>query len=475
MRDGLSWSAALEITQQSERDTYRVIVLAQNGTELLLTRADTRFFLPSVEIPRWQRIAENLTAATKSKWGCETICLFAPDADSTSHFTGVHYQVLECWNRAETHDAPVEWVPVSSLLEKSFQDSADYLAVQQSITECNAHARGTGGPFAQLGWFRELQTWAGEAIRPLGLQLKGPFCQFNASPSFNLIRFETDGPAIWFKAVGEPNLREFPITVALAQLLPKYVPAILGTRPEWNGWLAPEIEGVNLGESRKIALWQSAAAALAELQIESVGKTRQLFDSGARDLRAVTLSRLVHPFLDYIGEAMKQQVKVPPPVLAQQELESLAENIMEALSLLEQLGIPDALGHLDLNPGNIVVSPPECVFLDWAEAYVGHPFFSFHYLLEHFRRSLAVDVGLEAELTASYAEHWRALVSPNYVLEALSLASILSVFTYAAGNDAWTDQQRQGDPKVAGYLRSLTRRMNHEFHRFSDRKSTCRN
>jgi hypothetical protein len=410
----------------------------------------------------------------KSKWGCEAICLFAPDAAaSASHSSGVNYHVLECWNHAETRDASAEWVPISSLSEKSFQDWADYLAVQRSVAKCNAYSRGTGVPFAQLGWFRELQIWVGEAIRPLGLQLKGPLRQFNASPSFSLIRFETDGPAVWFKAVGEPNLREFPITVALAQLFRGHVPPILSTRPEWNGWLTPEVKGTNVGETREITLWKMAAAALANLQIESIGKHAQLRDSGARDLSAATLSDQVRPFLDVMGRLMDQQTKVPPAVLSRKELAFLGNRLQDALCLVEELGIPDTLGHLDLNPGNIIVSPDRCVFLDWAEAYVGHPFFSFEYLLEHFRRVAGVDAGLEEQLITPYTAQWGLLVSSAVIDEALTVAPLLAVFAYAAGSEMYSDEERLRDPKTAGYLRGLTRRMSREANQLIDRRSSC--
>ena len=57
--------------------------------------------------------------------------------------------------------------------------------------------------------------------------------------------------------------------------------------------------------------------------------------------------------------------------------------VKDALTAWAQSNIPDTLGHLDLNPGNILISPDQCVFLDWAEAYVGPPFLTFQYLIEH--------------------------------------------------------------------------------------------
>jgi hypothetical protein len=290
-----------------------------------------------------------------------------------------------------------------------------------------------------------------------------------------LVRFETSGPAVWFKAVGKPNLREFPITFALAKLFPQYLPPILAARPEWNGWLALEVEGTSLGETQDIRHWKPAASALAKLQIESTDRSPVLIDSGARDLRASGLLKLVRPFLDAMGQLMEKQTKVPPPVVSRSELILLGERIEEALSLSTDLGIPDALGHLDLNPGNLIVSEGQCVFLDWAEAYVGNPLFSFQYLVEHFRRMAGVDATAKSGLTSAYAEEWQSVFSPEHLADALAFAPMLAVFACAAASDAWADQSRLQDPKFAGYLRSLTRRMHHEANRMRDRSALCPN
>ena len=466
----------MESTQQSDRETYRAIVLGQGGNELLLKPAGESFLLLSVAIPRWQRLAENMTVAIRNEWGQEAICLFNPDVSSPVTATNDHnYQVMECSGPARPHPG-AEWVHVSSLSERIFADTADQLAVQRSLAAC---ARDAGAaalePFARLGWFRELQGWIEEVIGPLGFHLTGSFSQLNASPSFSLVRFETCGPAVWFKAVGIPNLREFPITLALARLLPQYLPPILAARQEWNGWLALEVEGTNLGETQETQHWNTATSGLAKLQIESIGRCGTLVDSGARDLRASALLKLVRPFLDAMGQLMEKQTKVSPRVLPRRELVLLGEQIEEALCLSTDFGIPDALGHLDLNPGNVIVSEGESVFLDWAEAYVGNPLFSFQYLVEHFRRMAGADVTAESGLTSAYTEEWLSLVSPENLASALALAPMLAVFAYAAVNDTWSDEARLRDPNLAGYLRSLTRRMHREANRLRDRSALCIN
>jgi hypothetical protein len=463
----------VESQEQSERQICRVIVLGHEGTEVLLKIPGPGFAFPAVEVPRWERLAENLTAALKRDCGCDAVCLFSPNHSSEDRDSnGKHYEVMECLCEGGRKEETV-WKPIRSLTAASFQNEAEFRILEQCLHQLDRYERDPSSPFARRGWLAELRCWTDEVIQPLGLELTGPFCQYNASPSFTLVRFETNGPAVWFKAVGEPNQREFSITLKLSQQFPKYLPELLGTRADRNGWLSLEAPGANLCETQEIMLWESASESLARLQIGSVATTESILEAGAHDLRIGTLSGLIHPFLASIAVLMEQQTKVPPPVLSQSELSLVGVRIEDALTLLEDLGLPEVLGHSDLNPGNVIVSVDDCVFVDWAEAHVGHPFFSFEYLLEHFRRAIGTDVARESRLASCYSAPWRQLFSGEIIAEALALAPLPAVFAYAAGNDAWKDQQCLEDPKVAGYFRSLARRMNREGMQFTDRGSPC--
>ena len=464
----------MDSQEQSEREICRMIVLSRDRTEVMLKTAESGFAFPAVEIPRWERLAKNLTAAVKEDWGCDVVCLFTSKRSSEDgNSNGQHYEVMECW-RDGAHKVKTVWKPINSLTADSFQEAEEFRVFEQSLWELHGYQHDPSSPFARRGWLAEVRLWAVEVIRPSQLELTGPFCQYNAGPSFSLIRFETSGLAVWFKAVGEPNQREFPITLTLSQQFPKYLPELLGARADWNGWLSLEAPGTSLRETREIALWERAAESLVALQMESVAKTESILDVGAHDLRTETLSGLVLPFLTVIAQLMEQQTKVPPSVLNHAELSLLGVRIQDSLSLLGDLGIPDALGHLDLNPANIIVSADRCAFIDWAEAYVGNPLMSFEYLLEHSRHAIGTDVAVKSRLAMSYSVPWRQLLSSEIIAAALALAPLAAVFAYAAGNDAWRDHERLKDEKVAGYFRSLVRRMNREAIQFTDRSSPCR-
>lgn len=322
---------------------------------------------------------------------------------------------------------------------------------------------------------QELSSWAQQEIEPYGLRWNGEFRQLNASPTFALLRLETNRTALWFKAVGEPNLREFPISVTLSRLFSGFVPTVIATHPAWNGWLTTEFPGSTLDEVPDACAWERAAQTLAQLQIASVGKTEELLKAGCRDVQAASLLALVDPFMEVTSQLMEQQQKTPPPVLGRDELRTLGIQIKEALSAWAQLDIPDTLGHLDFNPGNVLCSADQCVLLDWAEAYVGNPFLTLQYLREHRMRLRQEQFGSGADLAKAYETKWRRILSPETVSAAQDLAPALAVFAYAAGTAAWQNPTMLQEPKVAAYLRSLTRRMHVEVQRLQERRDLCCN
>jgi hypothetical protein len=462
-------------TTHEEAETRRIILLRGTNPEVLVGFDGAHRTLPEVEIPRWQRVAEHLTAAVGETCGIDAVSLSSlevPPAESGP--SQICYEIMETCTPRDEAPGGKHWVVADCLVESGFRDPRDFHAVRQAIAQSLPHAEDTSrGPFGRLGWFPDLQEWVQEEIGRHGLHLSRRFRQFNASPTFSLIRFETDGPAVWFKAVGPPNQREYPITLALARLISRFVPKIIATRPEWTGWLTREAEGPLLHECSTLASWETAARDLAELQIRSLGRSVHLLDVGARDLRAWAFADLVSPFFQAMGELMERQTKTPPAPLSREELRSLAARVRDALAVLDETGIPTTLGHLDLNPGNIVCSPNGCVFLDWAEAFMGHPFLTFEYLREHFRRNVGHNRSEETQFVASYTSPWRAFVSEGDIRRVLEVTPLVDVFACAAGNDLWTDPHKLDALRSAGYLRSLTRRMEREARALVERSVPC--
>jgi hypothetical protein len=143
----------LKSEQRSDHETCHAITLGQQGLDLLLVPTDAGFRLPSVEIPRRDRLAEKLTSAMKARWGCEVICLFSlkPDFREIGALQDC-FAVLESRRQVGTQDGRGIWVPRRSLSAESFAYARDYVAVQRSLAGSNAVPGGSDfGALREIG------------------------------------------------------------------------------------------------------------------------------------------------------------------------------------------------------------------------------------------------------------------------------------------------------------------------------------
>jgi len=382
---------------------------------------------------------------------------------------------MESLEQDRNATAGSSWVSTRSTVRTAALPSDESNGLKSSLEEMGrCVAEPWKRPFAKPGWIQELFKWIQDQIAPLELELTGGFKQLNAGPSFSLMRIETTGPAVWFKATGEPNFRELAVTCTLVRLFPSYLPELLSVRPPWNGWLSRECQGETLDTFIDVSAWTRTASTLAALEIASIGKTRELLACGCRDLTVTALASRIDPFLTRMSERMSLQKREPPAILSSSDLAFLRDELERACSILEDLGLPDVLGHIDFNPGNVVISPEKCVLLDWAEGSVVIPFITFSYLREHVRRSLTGIAGAEEQVARAYLSLWRPLLSRSDIACGTALSSMVAVFAYALSIDEPRSSEVTERPAFAGFLRSLARRMHREAVGIKGRSELCR-
>jgi hypothetical protein len=210
-----------------------------------------------------------------------------------------------------------------------------------------------------------------------------------------------------------------------------------------------------------IAAWQRAAESLADLQIASIPHTPDILAAGARDVRAKFLLTMADSFFKVMERIMLQQTKASPPALNAREINEVKEHIVSLLGDMELTWVPDTLNHLDPNPGNVFVSESASTFLDWADAAVGNPFFTFEYLRQHFRRTFPCAEAVEAELCNSYLSRWTPLLPVKTLERMIRFAPLAALFAYAASTLPWYGTTF-GNESLEAFLRSLVRRMHHE-------------
>ena len=225
-------------------ETRRVILCRPSRSEFFLVSTTKGFSLPEVSIPGRQRISANLNAAIKSRWNVDVVSIGEVATAGRSEAAVSKYEIVEVLEADGLSLPGLVAKSHTELDNTSFLEPEDHSTLKTVTTnDGQLPLCGQAGPFARFGWFTDLKSWVRQELERFDLHLTGRFEQFNAGASFSLIRFETNRDAVWFKAVGEPNLREFAITVELAAALPRYVPTLLAADQKWHAWLSVEAPG----------------------------------------------------------------------------------------------------------------------------------------------------------------------------------------------------------------------------------------
>jgi Phosphotransferase enzyme family len=464
----------MAVQTQPDRAQYRLIITRRRAIEILVSKRFSGSALPCIEVLAHARLAAQLVAGAKQKCNLDTYCLSIGSLPALREDPCPDkFALMEAVRQDDPVPPNVTWISSIEAVSGDVLLPTDQLAVRSSLEDLDRHAASPeAGPFARSGWIKELFRWVCNQIDPLGLSPTGAFEQLNASPTFNLMRIETTGAAVWFKATGQPNKRELGISVALDRLFPGHVPRVLGVHPIWNGWLSEELKGPALDDSADVRVWAGAARALADLQIAAISRTEALLESGCRDLSLHQLVDQIKPFLARVRELMALQTKQSPQILNNSEIGALGERLNDALNELHKRRIPATLGHLDPNPRNIIAAPNRYGFLDWAEGSVTHPFFTFEYLCEHARRAFAEPDSVAERLAAAYIEPWQSFFSSESIKQAMSISPLLAVYACALNTNAHSPEAFR-NPARAGYFRSLARRAHREAEKLATRSDRC--
>jgi hypothetical protein len=453
---------------EAEMDRWRMIILNRDTTQILVESIERG--LPEVAVPRHQRLAWHLNAEIKSNWNLTAVSILPLDCDP-SDATGslIEYHITELHPAPTALPFNLRWINILDFESNPKVPAEDRSALRR-FPEILANPVNIGTPFGRLGWFEEVASWVRETIAPLSLDWDGQFEQFQASACFSLIRFATRPRSVWFKAVGEPNTREFSITQKLASLHTTFVPRILAARPEWNAWLAEDCSGQVLNEIAEPELWRMASRTLAELQVASSAHAGDLLRLGAHDLRGIFADAAIDRFFFSAERLLGQDSERTERGIATTDFSWMNSAFREALAKSEESRIPEALGHLDLNAGNAIVTRERCVYLDWAEAYVGPPLLTLQYLLQSFRRKFGRSSAEELSVVEAYLDVWKCVAPREPIRDAWAVAPALAVFAYAHRCLTAVETSGVQNARFTNYLASLLRRLRRELSVCSETK-----
>ena len=433
-------------------ETHRLVLIEGSTKSILVDEVQRSFRLPRVCIPRWSRPAEQIQRVIEERWGIRSIVIdFLGDNSSRDAVV-----VAEVVQQSKALSIPGHrWVPPSAIKHDEIKGSR-WILLDRLLA-----GRTTGrGPFCRLGWIEEVLHWISDVIHVDRSQFRGPTKQLNGSSRCSLIKVGLKGaPSYWFKASGEGNVCERQITAMLSERFPEFLPVFVASRDDWNAWLMKDsglsLEDIGSGDS---ALLEHITLRLAELQRASVVHVDALLACGCDDQRISVLRNAIPKLLPFLEEAMTMQEVEMVRRIGPARLKEIMEIFTDACFEMEDIGIPDALVHGDINFGNILIDDDRCVFTDWARASVGNPLVTFEHLKLQFAHQANTQTS-SLRLFEVYKSAWLPMLSDCQIERAAILVPLIAIAAYLHSRRDWLNTSRRYEPQVQVYARSLVRQM----------------
>lgn len=438
----------IDVNAREDCTAYCLVLVRPSDRTVVVDMTPDGPHLPWVEVHSWARQAEQLQRAIHDLWRLNSVLVEVLACTSG----GPPYAIAEILS--PQHDISQQFSSLTEFSERAMPRE-DCKKLEDFLWgDCGSHS-----PLARLGWVALAKHWIEEIILDRPSSLCDEVYQLNAGGGFELARFRTrQGRAYWLKATGEPNLHEFGVTSALARYLPQFLPNVLAKRADWNAWLM-EDAGSSLRERSTLPAWKQAVVALATLEQKSISHLPSLLDCGCQSQRLTVLLDQLNDMIDYLEAAMAQQVSTKAPRLSRAQLETIGSALNDACMCTLELKIPDTLIHGDINPGNILFDGDRCVFIDWADAYIGNPLLAFERLMVHLRRESSQAAAWAPSLKAIYKRQWLGRVSAAVIDQAFVFAPLLAIATCLLGRGDRLRSARGEDPGFRGFARNLARRM----------------
>lgn len=428
---------------------YRLVLIVPASRKVLVVPTGEGNRLPTVQVPQGSRVAKELQRAIRCLWSLDVVFLdLLPSKDGCLPWAIA--EVL-CSDRL----TDLVSVGMDQLLDVDLDS-----ALVDRLAEIFSGDCPSNSPFSRIGWIDQAIVWL-EAATGKRLRSKSRIEQYNAGAQFALLRLTVDPPSVyWLKAILGTGECELPVTQALVRLYPQALPVVLSVNREWGAWLMADA-GSALGEEPDLPIFQQAIGTMAELQKHTVGYTNLLLELGALDRSPRVLHSRCRELFVYLEEAMAQQTSANAARIASKRLRQMECLSEEVCLRLDNLAIPDAIVHGDMNRGNLVYDGHQCRFLDWREAYIGNPFVTLEHLL-----LLASGVTQHRDTSSlkdAYAQMWLDLIPESRIRSALLLTPVAAALSALYGRGDWLNSERRNSPARLRYARNIARHLDRAF------------
>lgn len=299
---------------------------------------------------------------------------------------------------------------------------------------------GTSGlpDWARPGWRDEVVSWVDRQLSTRALGTVRAIEQVRVWETSQVLRLDTGQTRLYFKARPEGGGAEAPLTRHLAASQPRLMPEVIAVEPDRRWLLMCEAQGDDLMDVGDLSRWEAAAAGIARLQMDWIGRTGELTALGCPRASLADLEARIGPLLrdvkalqpmglaDALGDAQVAELQH-----RRAEFETMCRD-------LGALGVPDSIEHGDLWASNVISGESRLAFLDWEDATIGHPFISPSLLLLSldYATALPRTPGTRERLRDAYLTPWAAGPlagwSRTRLVDAFELAQRVAMLVYAA-------------------------------------------
>lgn len=392
----------------------RVLLVHPDDAAILVYSRDCGFVLPKVRVSGRVRLDEPpaIIAAVRRQLGMEIIELF-PLAEVVDEQAATVGAAVACEMRTGlVARAGATWIGADQIGVVAAPDRAP---LSDAITRVSGGRRRRGqAPWFTRGWFADAQQWLCAAARDAGYEPVGPVEQFRIWGISSVLRVPTTGGMIYFKVSSDLPLfvNEALVTRCLGSLFPGFVPAPLAI-DAGRGWLALADFGEEVGWEAPAEVKIEVFRRFAQLQIASAAHLDRLFEAGCVDRRLDWLADQQRAW--FTGPQARQRLSIEEF----SQLQACSAGLPALCAELASCGVPDALLHGDIHPGNIARNERGYTFFDWTDAAVGQPF------LDMIAIASEDDAHTADAMRAAYLAEWATVTGPEPAERAWELAVVL--------------------------------------------------
>src|SRR5216684_3982034 len=130
---------AMKPTDQADLQTYRLIVVRRESSEILLSSCGSGWSLPCVQVSQRKRMARQLVTELNGEWGLQAYCLFIPSFLTPDRNAQLgNYAVLESIKDNDEAPQGTCWMSCKASSCQLTQSIEDNDAIKESLREVDS-------------------------------------------------------------------------------------------------------------------------------------------------------------------------------------------------------------------------------------------------------------------------------------------------------------------------------------------------